>query len=444
LRSQSDELPRPKEEEEEEQLPEVEIHHEVHRPSAASGATMSTMPPTSGDRTLVASSHISPKSKSVAQLSSASGGGRIVLDEQVQIEVLQPNDEPEEEDNEQLQEEQEVDEILTDNEALGMDVDKDNEDNPVIPEELPVSPHAPTATTARNRRKRAEKAREVAARSSPVPLGRVTRSRSRSVDPTFASLQSQPRRNKGKARAMEPETIEEEVDWAISPNGSIADLSRASHLPQPETLEEEEDVLKMVITDDVSSRASNIAEYSTTLSHREDHEHARSSDDEQIVEKIAAQVAVVKAKPRTTDALLSKLMTKEARSKTRPSLPIQLALQPPAKKLGGPSSRKPAYRQPSTPTPAITKAPGGTKGRTLGRQRAGSAAGSDGPSSDETSDSIPMPGTKAKAYQMKVEEEVLRVPYTPPTGTKAASLLEQQERQAPRPETRRTRKRGGN
>ncbi|RXW18970.1 hypothetical protein EST38_g6880 [Candolleomyces aberdarensis] len=305
---------------------------------------------------------------------------------------------------------------------------------PVLPKpELSDDPvEEPIAQTARKRRRRTEQTQK-AERVLPY---RMTRSRSRSVEPEFASLPlqgSSRRKGKGKARVVEPEEVIEEEELFLEDEEDDDFMQPAE--PQPETLADEEDVVNLVTN--ISNATSAGLESSATLSRHESDSH---SDDAQTLERMAAQHyeradPVVRKGPRQSDALLQTFNDQMKRNaRPRPSLPNPMMLTMTAKKLQAEPSRavrasshqrastsasapgKRPWKAPQTPTPVINMGP-------PSRMRAVSAASS----SNETTESIPVAGTRAEAYKRRLEEEQKHTPYTPPSGTRASMYLQQQQ-----------------
>lgn len=359
---------------------------------------------------------------STTRLSSVSGGN-VIVQEEVQLE-----------DEVKVEEEIKEEQIKAEVEDVAMEEpepvkEEAAEAEPLKPELSDNPAEEPIAQTARKRRRRTEQTQKAAER---VPPYRMTRSRSRSVEPEFASLPLQgmsKRKGKGKAKIVEPEEVIEEEE--IQEEEDIGETAE----PQPETLADEEDVMNLVTN--ISNATSAGQQSSATLSRHDDSDG--HSDDAQTLERMAAQhyireASAIRKGPRQSDALLQAFNDQmKGSARLRPSLPNPMMLTIAAKKLQAEPPRnikasshqrasasasaqgKRPWKAPQTPTPVINMGP-------PSRMRAVSAASS----SNETTESIPVAGTRAEAYKRRLEEEQKHMPYTPPSGTRASMYLQQE------------------
>ncbi|KAF5315723.1 hypothetical protein D9611_004862 [Ephemerocybe angulata] len=237
----------------------------------------------------------------------------------------------------------------------------------------------------------------------------------------------------------------------------VEDDSDSDKYVQEEEEEEEEDVLRLVINEDKPN-----GEFGTYSGNQEapnrnviSSPSKPSSDDAQMMTQMSMpQIAyenppiIIKKQPRRSDALLQAFHAQKAVDKEkirpRPSLPADLAFARgiQLKKSGaGPhnglgsmpekpstsahqktrrSSRRASAKVSSgssTPTPI-------NRGQTSRLEAASTASSSDG-----EAQSLPLPGTRAGAYMRRLEEAEKHTPYTPPSGTRAASYLQKQAEQ---------------
>lgn len=418
------------------------------RPPTIPSAASSTVFPISTDRTLVMTasprkaSNMSPRK--MARLSSASRKEEYVTVDQIQepearvLDVIVVEDADEEElpegEIEQDQEmEDEPEESVPRRRRPSVEI--------VSHKPSPKVVEAPTATTqkARDRRRRAEQQAQLA----PAPV-RMTRARSKSVEPTeFVSLPSKSSKRRGKGRTQvvepEPEIMEDGIEEVDEEQMEIPE----ERITGKETLAEEEDVVNIVTNEDDFSNISNatsVAQQSSKTISQQPTPVEPSSDDEQVMRRIATQQeqlegTVVKKGPRKSGAFVDAFKAGLAATMQTPvvrrALPSNVLVDP-ARSI---SAHQKASQKKKTPRPfkaphTPTRAPV-AKVQPPSPDRAISTASS----SNETTESIPMPGTRAKAFKMKVEEEEKYTTYTPPRGTRAS--LYTQGRQAARSSNRR-------
>jgi hypothetical protein len=417
------------------------------RPPTIPSAASSTVFPISTDRTLVMTasprkaSNLSPRK--IARLSSASRKEEYVTMDQIQepearvLDVIVMEDDNEEElpedEIEQDQEmEEEPEESVFRRRSPSVEI-ASHQPSPKVVE-------APTATAqkARDRRRRAEQQ----ARLAPAPV-RMTRARSKSVEPTeFVSLPSKSLKRRGKGRTQvvepEPEIMEDAIEEVDEEQMGVPE----ERVTGKETLADEEDVVNIVTNEDDFSNISNatsVAQQSSKTISQQPTPVEPSSDDEQVMRRIATQQAqlkgtVVKKGPRKSGAFVDAFKAGLAATMQTPvvrrALPSNV-LADPARSISAhqKASQKKTprpFKAPHTPTRAPV-----AKVQPPSPNRAVSTASS----SNETTESIPMPGTRAKAFKVKVEEEEKYTPYTPPRGTRAS--LYTQGRQAARSSNRR-------
>ncbi|KAF6763974.1 hypothetical protein DFP72DRAFT_488798 [Ephemerocybe angulata] len=216
--------------------------------------------------------------------------------------------------------------------------------------------------------------------------------------------------------------------------------------------EEEEDVLRLVTNEDKPDGGFGTYSGNQEAPNRNvtSSPSKPSSDDAQTMTQISMpQIAyenpptIIKKQPRRSDALLQAFHAQKAVDKgkirPRPSLPADLTLARdiqfkrsgaglhnglasiPGKpststnqKTRGSSRRAPAKVSSGSSTPTPTN-----RGQTSRLEAASTA-------SDGEAQSLPLPGTRAGAYMRRLEEAEKHTPYTPPSGTRAASYLQKQ------------------